>query len=176
MAVNYYCGSRYTEDVDAFYNRRLHMGPCEVNYRHKDGNSSFLYLDNNYNPPFGLLHGDHDRDAVEWTEIGNERRKIHLYVLSPVDLAVTKISRYSRQDQEDILALANAELISAGKLRDRAIEALGDFIGDRASVMTSIEDICRQISAVKSPQLSREADYPADPSSMNRRKEPDLEI
>jgi hypothetical protein len=30
MAVNFYCGTRYTEDVDAFYTRRLHVGPCEV--------------------------------------------------------------------------------------------------------------------------------------------------
>jgi hypothetical protein len=25
MAVNYYCGTRYTEDVDAFYTRRVHV-------------------------------------------------------------------------------------------------------------------------------------------------------
>ena len=30
MAVNFYCGTRYTEDVDAFYSRRMHMGPCQV--------------------------------------------------------------------------------------------------------------------------------------------------
>jgi hypothetical protein len=146
MAVNFYCGSRYTEDVDAFYTRRVHVGPCEVSYLHKDGSPSFLYLDNNYNPTFGLLHEHHDRDAVEWTGIGNERRKIHLYVLSPVDLAVTKISRYSTQDRKDILALASAGLFSADQLRNRATEALRDFIGDRAPVITSIELICGQIA------------------------------
>jgi hypothetical protein len=41
MAVNFYCGTRYTEDVDAFYTHRVHVGPCEVSYRHKDGNPSF---------------------------------------------------------------------------------------------------------------------------------------
>jgi hypothetical protein len=139
MAVNFYCGTRYTEDIDAFYTRRVHVGPCEVNYRRKDGSPSFLYLNNNYNPTFGLLHENHDRDAVEWTGIGNERRKIHLYVLSPVDLAVTKISRYSPQDREDILALADAGLFSANDLRNRANEALNDYIGDRATVLKSVE-------------------------------------
>jgi hypothetical protein len=176
MAVNYYCGSRYTEDVDAFYNRRLHMGPCEVNYRHKDGNPSFLYLDNNYNPTFGLLHEDHDRDAVEWTGIGNEKRKLHLYVLSPVDLAVTKISRYSPQDREDIHALASAGLFSADQLRNRANEALRGYIGDRAPVITSIELICRQISAEKLLQLDRQPEFPIDPPSISKGKERELEI
>jgi hypothetical protein len=155
MAVNYYCGTRYTEDVDAFYDRRVRVGPCVVSYRHKDGNPSFLYLDNNYNPTFGLLHEHHDRDAVEWSGIGNEKRRLHLYVLSPVDLAVTKISRYSPQDREDILALASLGLFSADQLRNRSIEALVDYVGDHAPVMTSIELICRQISVGKSQKLIR---------------------
>jgi hypothetical protein len=176
MAVNFYCGTRYTEDVDAFYTQRVHVGRCEVSYRHKDGSPSFLYLDNNYNPTFGLLHENHDRDAVEWTGIGNERRKIHLYVLSPVDLAVTKISRYSPQDREDILSLASAGLFSADQLRDRSIEALSDYIGDRAPVMTSIELICRQISAGKSPQFGREPEFPFDPPNKTKGKDRELEI
>jgi hypothetical protein len=176
MAVNFYCGTRYTEDVDAFYTHRVHVGPCEVSYRHKDGNPSFLYLDNNYNPTFGLLHENHDRDAVEWTGIGNEKRKIHLYVLSPVDLAVTKISRYSTQDREDILALARAGLFSADQLRDRAMEALGDYIGDRAPVMTSIELMCRQITAEKTPQFGREPEFPIDPPNKTKGKDRELEI
>jgi hypothetical protein len=168
MAVNFYCGTRYTEDVDAFYTRRLHVGPCEVSYSHKDGKPSFLYLDNNYNPTFGLLHEDHERDAVEWTGIGNERRKIHLHVLSPVDLAVTKISRYSPQDREDILALASAGLFSPDQLRRRATEALRDHIGDRTPVMTSIELICGEISAKKSLQLDHEPESPIDPPTLDK--------
>jgi hypothetical protein len=119
---------------------------------------------------------NHDRDAVEWTGIGNEKRKIHLYVLSPVDLAVTKISRYSHQDREDILALASAGLISADQLRNRAIEALADYIGDRAPVMTSIELICRQISAEKSPHLGREAEFPFEPPNKAKAKDRELEL
>jgi hypothetical protein len=176
MAVNFYCGTRYTEDVDAFYTRRVQVGPCEVSYRHKDGKPSFLYLDNNYNPTFGLLHEDHERDAVEWAGIGNERRKIHLLVLSPVDLAVTKISRFSPQDRDDILALANTGLFSPEQLRIRATEALKDHIGDRAPVMTSIELICREISARKLLPLDREPESPTDPQTLNKGKEPELEI
>jgi hypothetical protein len=176
MAVNFYCGTRYTEDVDAFYSRRVHVGPCEVSYRHRDGNPSFLYLDNNYNPTFGLLHERHEQDAVEWQGIGNERRKIHLFVLSPVDLAVTKISRYSLQDREDILALASIGLFSAEQLRNRAKEALMDYVGDRAPVEKSIDLICRQVSAGKSLHVGRELEIPLDPPRVKEGKERDLEI
>jgi hypothetical protein len=176
MAVNFYCGTRYTEDVDAFYTRRVNVGPCEVSYRHRDGKPSFLYLDNNYNPAFGLLHEHHARDAVEWQGIGNERRNIHLFVLSPVDLAVTKISRFSPQDREDIFALAGAGLFSADQLRNRAAEALVDFVGDRAPVLTSIDLICGQISAEKPLNHGREFDIPVDPPGKRDGKEHDLEI
>jgi hypothetical protein len=176
MAVNFYCGTRYTEDVDAFYTRRVHVGPCEVSYRHRDGSPSFLYLDNNYNPSFGLLHELHGQDAVEWQGIGNERRKIHLFVLSPVDLAVTKISRFSPQDREDILALGSIGLFSAEQLRKRAKEALLDYVGDRAPVETSIDLICRQISAGKSLRAARELEIPIDPPRNGEGKERDLEI
>ena len=176
MAVNFYCGTRYTEDVDAFYTRRVHVGPCEVSYRHKDGKPSFLYLDNNYNPTFGLLHEHHNRDAVEWTGIGNERRMIHLHVLSPVDLAVTKISRYSTQDREDILALASVGLFSADQLRNRATEALADYIGDRAPVLTSTELICSQISVGRSRQIIREPEFPIDPPTTREGQERELDI
>jgi hypothetical protein len=176
MAVNFYCGTRYTEDVDAFYTRRVHVGPCEVSYQHKDGSPSFLYLDNNYNPTFGLLHEGHDHDAVEWRGIGNDKRKIRLFVLSPVDLAVTKISQYSDQDREDIIALASAGLFSADQLRSRVNEALVDYIGDRAPVIMSIDLICRQISAAKSPRLTLESDFPVTPPTLEKEKERELEI
>ena len=176
MAVNFYCGTRYTEDVDAFYTRRVHVGHCEVSYRHRDGKPSFLYLDNNYNPTFGLLHEHYDKDAAEWQGIGNERRKIHLFVLSPLDLAVTKISRYSPQDREDILALANEGLFSADQLRNRATEALVDFVGDRAPVLTSIGLVCREISQGKSLRFGRELEIPIDPPARREGKERDHEI
>jgi hypothetical protein len=143
---------------------------------HKDGSPSFLCLDNNYNPTFGLPHEHHDRDAVEWTGIGNEGRKIQPYVLSPVDLAVTKISRYSIQDREDILALANASLFSVEQLRNRATEALRDYVGDRGPVMTSIELTCRHIVSSNTQQVYREPEFPIDPPRAREGKERELDI
>jgi hypothetical protein len=42
LAVNYYCGTRYTEDVDASFSRRFVLPrDLSVNYRRRDGSEAF---------------------------------------------------------------------------------------------------------------------------------------
>jgi hypothetical protein len=177
MAVNFYCGTRYTEDVDAIFSHRLLPGKFSVNYVQKNGAPTFLYLDNNYNPTFGLLHEHFDRDAVEWTGIGNEKRKIRLNVLAPVDLAVTKVSRYSEQDREDILALAKERLFTADQFRYRATEAMRDFVGDLSPVKISVDLLFKSISLEMQKQLELERRQPSAPTRTMERGgiEPDFD-
>jgi hypothetical protein len=90
IAVNYYCGSRYTEDVDASFSRRFVLPKnLNVNYRRRDGTEAFIYFDANYNTSFALMHEDFEAHARPWEGIGNESRLLHLLVLSPLDLAVS---------------------------------------------------------------------------------------
>jgi hypothetical protein len=51
LAVNNYCGSRYTEDVDASFSHRLLLPYDEmvVDYLRSDYTASMIYLDQNYN-------------------------------------------------------------------------------------------------------------------------------
>ncbi|MFA5265706.1 MAG: DUF6036 family nucleotidyltransferase [Opitutaceae bacterium] len=153
MALNYHCGSRYTADVDAIFSKRFHVQEVTIDYKLPNGTPSWLTLDANYNPTFGLLHEDYERDALEWTGIGNEKRLIHLYVLAPLDLAVSKIARFSPQDREDILTLASSGFFTAEQLKARATESLANFVGDLNTLRSSIEIICRRISEL--PQSQR---------------------
>lgn len=148
IAMNYYCGSRYTEDVDASFSKRLllNFDELRVSYVRGDGSSSFLYLDPNYNTSFALIHEDFEDDSVEWTGIGNERRRIRVRVFSALDLAVSKIARFSDQDREDILSLVSAGLINQQQLRDRASESLRNFIGDDRPVRHTLDFICTEIA------------------------------
>lgn len=141
MAVHYWCGSRYTEDVDASFSRRMLLpyDDLVVNYTRADGTTTFIYFDANYNTSFALLHEDFEDDSVEWKGIGNERRLVHLYVLNPVDLAVSKISRFTDRDREDIRLLASCGLLSAAAVKARAEEALSYYVGNVPSVQTSID-------------------------------------
>jgi hypothetical protein len=95
------------------------------------------------------MHPDYEQDSMPWEGIGNEKRLIQLSVLSPVDLAVSKISPASDQDREDIRALGQHHLITATALRTRAEEALGHYVGNLNDVRTNIESICRDLASIE---------------------------
>ena len=60
MAVNFYCGTRYAEDVDASFSKRLLLPYSEmaIDYVKADGKPTFIYLNANYNTSFALMHED----------------------------------------------------------------------------------------------------------------------
>jgi hypothetical protein len=144
LAVNNYCGSRYTEDVDASFSHRLLLPYDEmvVDYLRSDHTASMIYLDQNYNTALYLMHEDYEDDAVEFEGIGNPHRLVHLYVLSPIDLAISKISRFMEQDRTDSLDLASRNYFTADELEQRALAALGYYVGDLKTVRRNIETIC----------------------------------
>lgn len=119
MALHYHLGSRYTEDVDASFSARVLMPTRDltVDYRRADGKPATLYFDSNYNDSFALMHPDYRKRSLPWEGIGNERRLVELRVLTPLDLAVSKLSRFSEQDREDIALLANAGYFTEEELR-----------------------------------------------------------
>jgi hypothetical protein len=152
-ALHFHTGTRVTEDVDAVFSKRvLFKDDIEVSYRDPDGRARILYLDRNYNDSLGLLHEDAYDDSQPVTIPGVDKRRIDVRVLSPVDLAVSKLSRFADQDREDIEALARRRLIDSASLRKRAEQALGGYVGDLGSVRTSIEIACRLIDSIRLPK------------------------
>ena len=148
MALHFHCGSRYTEDVDASFSRRLLLPANDllVDYRREDGVNSTLYFDANYNDTFALMHPDYRERSVEWANIGNENRFVRLRVLTPLDLAVSKISRYSEQDRNDILLLAENNLFTSDQLRKHAEEALNYYVGNLHTIRLTIDQLCNEIA------------------------------
>lgn len=152
MAVNYYCGVRYTEDVDASFSKKILL-PYEdlvVHYRKEDGDDAYIYFDTNYSPALALMHEDYADDLVDYPEINRKERLVKLFLLSPIDLAISKIARFSDQDVEDILALAGRRYFSAEALKERANEALGYYIGNIGPVKNSIDIVCRKVAELQS--------------------------
>lgn len=147
MAQHFHCGSRYSEAVDASFSARLLLPAIDltVDYVCEDGTHFVLYFDANYNDTFALTHPDYRADAIEWLGIGNEKRLVHLFVLTPVDLAVSKISRFSPDDRSDILLLASSGLITGPSLRERAIQALDYYVGNTSWVRATIDQVCAEI-------------------------------
>jgi hypothetical protein len=151
-ALHLLTGARVSEDVDAVFSKRVLLNEeIEVSYRDADGRARLLYLDRNYNDTLGLLHENAHRDARPVDIPGIDNKLIDVRVLAPVDLAVSKLSRFSDQDRDDILLLAREGLIDATSLRKRAEQALGGYVGDLTSVRNSIDIACRLIESAQAP-------------------------
>lgn len=148
-AVHFYTGIRVSKDIDAKLMARVLLDPSDlqVAYRDADGHARLLYFDTQYNDSFALLHHNAYDDAVPIALAGVDARRLEVKLLTPLDLAVSKLSRFSEQDQLDIRALARERLIDPTQLRRRAEEALPDYVGKLDRIKTSIDIACRLVGA-----------------------------
>ena len=71
-------------------------------------------------------------------------------ILTPLDLAVSKLGRFSEQDRSDIAALARRGLVSASSIEARALEALRGYVGDTRRLQGNIASAA-EIVAASSP-------------------------
>lgn len=138
MAVHLYTAERVTTDVDAEFAGRVFL-PLDlaVDATLDDGSSCTIFLDTNYNAAFALLHEDY-RDGAVPIDFGLKHLRIH--VLSPVDLAVSKIARFCDHDKEDIQSLVRHGLVTADEIERRALAALSGFVGGKSMLRLNIND------------------------------------
>lgn len=129
----------------------------------EDGSKELVYLDTNYNSTFALMHEDYQLDALP---VDLDSGQIQLFVLSPVDLAVSKIARLAESDREDIEALVRAGLTSADEIKARAQSALGGYVGGLEMIRANLRDavdIARQAER-ETVQPTRNARRGFDPT------------
>lgn len=149
-AMQFYTGGRFTDDIDAKIMARViidHPEKLQIAYRGEDGHARLLYFDMQYNDSFALLHENAYDDALPISLEGVDPRRLEVRLLTPLDLAVSKVSRFSEQDQDDIRALARAGLIEPNALRRRAGAALPDYVGNMDRIRNSIDLACRLVAA-----------------------------
>lgn len=146
-ALHFYTGERISRDIDAAFSHRIALpDDLEVAYRDADGAARLLYVDRQYSDTFALLHEDAYEDSEPLTLAGIDPAVLDVRVLSPLDLAISKIGRFSSQDRDDIAALARRKLIHSTPLRKRAEAALIAYVGDTARVQGSIDVACRIVA------------------------------
>jgi hypothetical protein len=143
-AMHLYTGERVSEDIDAVFSRRIALPEdLEVAYRDADGAARLLYFDRQYNDTFGLLHDEAHQDSVTLSLEDIDPRVIEVRLLSPLDLAVSKIGRLSEVDRDDIALLVRRRLVDPVELRKRSEEAMAGYVGDLARLRNSIDIACR---------------------------------
>jgi hypothetical protein len=143
-ALHLYTGERLSNDIDASFSHRIALpDDLEVSYVGPDGNAQLLFFDRQCNDTLGLLHEDAYDDSLPLQLDGIDAAVLDVRLLSPLDLAVSKLGRFSEQDRNDIVALAKLKLVESGRLCARAQSALAGYVGDIDRVQGSIEIACR---------------------------------
>jgi hypothetical protein len=138
IAVHLYTAYRVSMDVDAEFGARLYLPrDLGIEIAGPNGRPVWLHFDMQYNSTFALMHEDYLLDAQR-VPLGVEN--FDIYVLSPVDLAVSKISRFAQNDKEDIAALVRHGLTNADAIEHRALEALPGYVGNTAPLRLNIRD------------------------------------
>lgn len=138
MAVHLYTGARVTTDVDAEFGSRIYLpSDLVVDVKLEDGSVQPVYFDSNYNASFALLHEDYMGDAIP-IDLG--LAQIRLHVLTPLDLAVSKIARFAHNDKEDIAELVRLGLTNADEIEKRANAALNGYVGGMAMLRVNLLD------------------------------------
>lgn len=155
-ALHFYTGERISEDIDAAFSRRIALPEdLEVAYRDADGAGRLLYFDRQYSDALALMHEDAPEDSLPLSLDGIEPEVLDVRLLAPLDLAVSKIGRFSSQDRDDIAALARRKLIRSTALRRRAQQALTAYVGETNRVRRSIDLACRIIEDVERQSRKR---------------------
>jgi hypothetical protein len=161
VAVHYYTGVRPTRDVDAVFSHRMLLpADLDVNYLDETGTPRLLYFDRQYNDTFGLLHENANDDSISICLSGVDTNKLDVRLLSPLDVAVSKLARFEEHDRTDIQALAEAGLITERQLRRRAEEALAAYVGDVTGVRVSLALACKLVADV---EASKRGQAPGKP-------------
>lgn len=160
MAVHLYTADRVTTDVVVEFGSRVFIpNDLIVDVTLEDGTHESVYFDTNYNSTFALMHEDYLRDAIP-LDLGVGQ--IRLHVLSPLDLAVSKIARFADNDKEDIAALVRLGLTTADAIERRAMSALDGYVGGQTLLRLNLRDavaLARQVEA-EGAVISREAESP----------------
>lgn len=137
--------ARHSEDADIHFGRSLILNELPVvSYKDRDDTERMLALDGSYTIDIGLRHPDCFEDA-EFLFASNNGR-VRLYLLSPLDLAVTKTGRFQDHDRKDIELMARAGLLETEAFRQRATAALDYLATDPSLVRINIDEATELIA------------------------------
>ena len=138
--------------MDAEFGGRVYLpNDLMVEVTLEDGTQQVVYLDTNYNSTFALMHEDYLDDSIP-VNLGVNQFRVH--VLSPVDVAVSKISGFAENDKEDIAALVRLGLTNADEIEHRATSALAGYIGGLAMLKLNLRDAVVLAREVESERMA----------------------
>ena len=121
-AIHYYCNSRVSDDVDLIMQHAVKIPEdLFVVWLNEKGILEQVHYDYTYNSTLGLLHEDYEDRATQMITIDE---KFEINLLSPVDLIISKLSRFAQNDEEDIMNIIKTGLVDKQELYKLATDAI----------------------------------------------------
>ena len=140
FALHYYTQHRISRDVDIKWSHQILLPPdmqvFEITVPGSEAGKQVVVMDGNFNDVLGSFPPDWEKRSHEVQRIGS----MLLHVIDPVDLAVSKVARFSERDREDIRALAGLGLVDPEAFAERGKEALDYYVGDLTFVRYNLAD------------------------------------
>ena len=125
--ANYlYTQARVSDDIDMIISHRIDLPKNLFVVYLKNNSFEKLTFDDNYNDTLGLLHEDYEDRAKFYKTIDG---KFEVYILSPIDLVISKLLRLSDNDEQDIKGLIQRGLVNKEKFIELANDAINVGVG-----------------------------------------------
>jgi hypothetical protein len=138
-----------SDDADIAWSHRVpippDMGLFSVEDPDEPGEVIIVTIDRGFTDTLGSFHPDWKKDSTEVAQVGD----IVIHVISPLDLAVSKLARFVERDRDDIRSLAEAGLIKADAVAARAADALEYYIGDTTFIRHNVRDAVAEIRTIE---------------------------
>ena len=144
-AVHIYTKVRGSADIDVEHDAAgmVDFSDVVVTYEDDSGSELLLTIDGTFNSTLGPLHEDYTDRAVELFVESSE--PLWVYLVSAVDIAISKLDRFAEVDQNDIIALAKAKRFTKSEFKRLAEEAIDYHVGDSGKVSSQLKQILSKI-------------------------------
>ena len=128
-AIHLHIGNRASNDVDAELEPIQKLKPVAnletaikaVGFDDEEGDYCMLDFDGNFNPTIAPIHPDYkERSSLLHT---TKLKLVSLYLVSAVDIAVSKLGRFESVDREDIINLFQNGMFTLEDFKETAEEA-----------------------------------------------------
>lgn len=145
-AFHIHTNARGSNDIDVEFNsakwvtgKDVVISKQFVTYQ-DEGVRRQVSLDSNFTPMLGPLHEDYTEDAIQ-LQTRFKDSPLWIYVVTPEDLAVSKLGRYSERDRDDILTLLRRNKMTLDSFENRAAEAISYYVGNASVVKSHLRQV-----------------------------------
>lgn len=128
-AIHLHIGNRASNDIDSELEPIQKLKPVStletaiksVGFDDEEGDYCMLDFDGNFNPTIAPIHPDYkERSSLLHL---TQSKLVSLYLVSAVDIAVSKLGRFESVDREDIVNLFQNNMFTIEDFRETAEEA-----------------------------------------------------